>query len=105
MRTLVILSCALTVSVSAQLDNGLVGHWPVNNTLADVTGNGLDGIAVTPYVTTIDRGGSAGCAIISEERGFYTNTTPLLYLDPAGALSMSFWLRKEGTGVKVPSCV
>lgn len=98
MRTLIILSCALTMSASAQLNVGLVGHWPVNNNLADVSGNGLDGIQVTPFSATIDRGGSAGCAIISEEGGFYTNTTPLLDLDPAGALSMSFWLRKEGTG-------
>jgi len=98
MRTLVILSCALTMSASAQLNQGLVGHWPVNNSLADVSGNGLNGIPVTPFSATIDRGGSAGCAIISEEGGFYTNTTPLMDLDPAGALSISFWLRKQGTG-------
>ena len=98
MRTLLLLSCALSLSASAQLINGLVGYWPVNNDLHDMSGNSLDGIAVTPFSPTTDRGGSAGCAILSEEGGFYTNTSPFMDLDPAGALSMSFWLRKEGTG-------
>lgn len=98
MRILLILCCALTVSASAQLDLGLVGSWPVNNNLFDASGNGLDGMAVLPFVPTTDRGGSAGCAIVSEEGGFYTNTSPLMDLDPAGALTMSFWLHKEGTG-------
>lgn len=101
MRTLAILCITLTLAAHAQLDQGLVGNWPVNNNLDDVTGNGLDGISTLPYIPTSDRAGNPGCAIISEEGGFYTNNSPLMDLDPAGSLSMSFWMQKQGTGNEV----
>ena len=96
MRHLTFLFLVMTGSANAQLNNGLVGFWPLNSDFADASGNGLNGTAgSTDVMPTDNRSGSDGCAYRMIEGGFYTDVSPLLEVLPSGGLTISYWTRQS----------
>lgn len=79
-------------SIDAALPDGLIAHWPLEGTGADVTGNGhaLAGVAVD-FVDSGARGGAVRCA---EEGSRLESTSPDLSWGPDG-VTIFTWIRLE----------
>lgn len=96
MRQLTFLFLLAAGYANAQLNDGLVGFWPMNSNFTDASGNGLNGIAnVADAQPTDNRSGNEGCAYRMIEGGFNTTTSPLLEVLPTGGLTISYWTRQS----------
>ena len=64
MRTFTILLLTLSTCASAQLTNGLKGHWTFGSDHTDGSGNGHNATTAGTVAFTMDRLGSPNCAVL-----------------------------------------
>ena len=93
-KLLVALLLPAAFSATAQLNNGLVGHWTftAGNT-ADISGNMHDGTIQGTVTGTTDRSGGSGCAMLfpgTASRIAVPYSTDF-DIAPSGAFTISLW--------------
>ena len=79
--------------------NGLVAWWPFNGNANDESGNGNNGLAVGPTLTT-NRTGESNSAYLFDGTNDYINISPALSeLNSLSEITISTWIYKDGAGL------
>ena len=79
--------------------NGLLGWWPFNGNANDESGNGNNGLAVGPTLTT-NRTGESNSAYLFDGTNDYINISPALSeLNSLSEITISTWIYKDGAGL------
>ena len=79
--------------------NGLVAWWPFNGNANDESGNGNNGLAVGPTLTT-NRTGESNSAYLFDGTNDYINISPALSkLNSLSEITISSWIYKDGAGL------
>lgn len=99
MRTLTILLLALSTCASAQLSNGLKGHWTFGGDHTDVSGNGHNATTAGTVAFTTDRFGSPNCAVLFNGDHLSTADGPDFDIPDSGAFSISLWYQGGSANV------
>ncbi|MCC7503279.1 MAG: T9SS type A sorting domain-containing protein [Flavobacteriales bacterium] len=99
MRTLPLLMLAFSTCASAQLSNGLKGHWSFGGDYTDGSGNGHNATTSGTVSFTTDRFGSPNCAVLFNGDHLSTPDGPDFDIPDSGAFSISLWYQGGSASV------
>lgn len=93
MRIVLLFICCAQMAF-AQLDKGLVAHWPMDGNTKDASGNGYEATLVGTITLSEDRSGHFGCGLkFSMDSLSYLDVSKPLVLDTAQDVTISYWTK------------
>lgn len=91
-KTITAIGVFFSSFVFAQMDNALIGYWPLDGNSQDYSGNGLSG-NLSSVPTTTDRNNKVGCACFALSEPIVLPSSRLLDIGPNDSMTVSLWYK------------